>query len=316
MNRIDRLQAILTHLQSKKTVTGHEIADRFNISLRTVYRDIKALEEGGVPIGSEAGVGYFINDTYHLPPVMFTTAEASSLIIASKLVEKMSDNNIQKNFEAALYKIKSVLRSSDKDHIEEFQEKVSVVGYHPQHNESGNKCLSQIEKALVKKQLLNIAYEAQYSGEQTLRTIEPIGLCHYGYAWHVIAYCHLRHQYRDFKLTRIKSISSKQQSFSIGSHITMHDFFEQQRTLQNFVEISLLVNKKSARFIAESKYWYGFTKQEEFDKKYYRMFFLNADLDGFSRWVIMGADQVIAESPEKLKTMVKNHALTLYQHLK
>ena len=77
MNRTDRLQAILTHLQSKKVVTAQELADRFDLSLRTIYRDIRALEESGIPIGAEAGVGYFINDNYTLRPVAFTKEEAS-----------------------------------------------------------------------------------------------------------------------------------------------------------------------------------------------------------------------------------------------
>ena len=91
MNRIDRLTAILIHLQSQKIVKAEEIADRFEISVRTVYRDVKALMEAGVPIGSEAGTGYFIVDGYHLPPVMFTQDEAGSMLLAGKLVEKMAD---------------------------------------------------------------------------------------------------------------------------------------------------------------------------------------------------------------------------------
>ena len=90
MNRIDRLTAILIQLQTKKVVKAQEIADRFNISLRTVYRDIRALEEAGVHIGAEAGIGYFL-ENYHLPPVMFTTEEASALMLGAKLIEKMSD---------------------------------------------------------------------------------------------------------------------------------------------------------------------------------------------------------------------------------
>ncbi len=80
MNRIDRLSAILIQLQSKQVVKAQEVADRFGISLRTVYRDIKSLEEAGIPIGAEAGKGYFIMDGYHLPPVMFTKEEASALL--------------------------------------------------------------------------------------------------------------------------------------------------------------------------------------------------------------------------------------------
>src|ERR687897_2699091 len=98
MNRIDRLTAILIQLQTKRVVKAEEIADRFEISLRTVYRDVRALMEAGVPIGSEAGKGYFIVDGYHLPPVMFTTDEASALMLAGKLVEKMTDNSVRTEF--------------------------------------------------------------------------------------------------------------------------------------------------------------------------------------------------------------------------
>ncbi|HZB12127.1 MAG TPA: HTH domain-containing protein, partial [Chryseolinea sp.] len=106
MNRIDRLTAILIQMQTKRVVKAEEIADRFEISLRTVYRDVKALMEAGVPIGSEAGKGYFIVDGYHLPPVMFTQEEGSAMLFAGKLVEKMTDKSIRKEFESALLKIK------------------------------------------------------------------------------------------------------------------------------------------------------------------------------------------------------------------
>ena len=95
MNRIDRLHAILTHLQSKRLVTAQEIADRFNISLRTVYRDVKALDESGVPVIGEAGTGYTIMEGYRLPPVMFSREEASALLLGSKLAERFADEALK-----------------------------------------------------------------------------------------------------------------------------------------------------------------------------------------------------------------------------
>lgn len=86
MNRIDRVSAILIHLQSKKIVTAKEIAERFQISLRTVYRDIRTLEAAGIPIGSEAGKGYFLVEGFLLPPVRFTPAEVGALITAGKFL--------------------------------------------------------------------------------------------------------------------------------------------------------------------------------------------------------------------------------------
>jgi len=91
MNRVDRLYAIVTVLQSKRVVRAEDLAARFNISIRTVYRDIRALEEGGIPIGAEAGIGYFLTEGFHLPPVMFTHQEARALLLAGKLLEKQTD---------------------------------------------------------------------------------------------------------------------------------------------------------------------------------------------------------------------------------
>jgi len=97
MNRIDRVSAILIHLQTKKIVKAQEIADRFSISLRTVYRDIKALEESGVPVGGEAGVGYQLMEGYRLPPVMFTKEEAIAFLTAEKMVEILTDASSKKH---------------------------------------------------------------------------------------------------------------------------------------------------------------------------------------------------------------------------
>ncbi len=99
MNRIDRVSATLIQLQSKKFVTAGEIAERFGISKRTVYRDVKALEEAGVPLGGEPGKGYFLVEGYHLPPVMFTPEEASSMLTAEKIVEKMADRSVERELQ-------------------------------------------------------------------------------------------------------------------------------------------------------------------------------------------------------------------------
>src|ERR1043166_4121082 len=124
MNRIDRLAAIFLQLQSKRLVKAQDIAEKFSISLRTVYRDIRALEEGGVPIIGEAGVGYSLMQGYKLPPVMFNRDEASALLTAAKLVQSKTDAHTAKHYNSALDKIKAVLRFSEKEHIEEIDEHI------------------------------------------------------------------------------------------------------------------------------------------------------------------------------------------------
>src|SRR3954469_25398327 len=158
MNRIDRLTAILVQLQTKRVVKAEEIADRFEISLRTVYRDVKALMEAGVPIGSEAGKGYFIVDGYHVPPVMLTQEEASAMLTAGKLVEKMTDASIRKAYESALLKIKSVLNDSDKDHLENLQSSIQVWRFPDQAAEYPNQFMSEITKSISHKNVLCIEY--------------------------------------------------------------------------------------------------------------------------------------------------------------
>ena len=179
MNRTDRLHAILMQLQSKRIVKAQEIADRFEISLRTVYRDIRALEEGGVPIGAEAGVGYFLQDSYHIPPVMFTSEEASALLFGEKLIEKMSDEKIKKDFCSALYKIKAVLKPEEKDYLEKLHDRIAVYNMNSMGDRYHQLRLNEIRDALVNKKVLKIKYESKYAEEAVCREVEPIGLCNY-----------------------------------------------------------------------------------------------------------------------------------------
>ena len=118
MNRIDRLFGILTLLQSKKYVTAEKIADKFQISVRTVYRDIKALSEQGIPVSFEQPKGYFIVQGYFLPPVAFNSDEANALLLMESIVYGFTDKSIQTHYTNALNKIKAVLRNSQKEKLE------------------------------------------------------------------------------------------------------------------------------------------------------------------------------------------------------
>jgi len=130
MNRLDRLTAILIQLQAKKVVKAQDIAERFAISLRTVYRDVRTLEEAGVPIIGEAGVGYSLMDGYRLPPVMFTTEEATAFLTAEKFIQKFTDASTVKNYTSAMYKIRSVLRTPEKDLLENMDGYIEVFRQH------------------------------------------------------------------------------------------------------------------------------------------------------------------------------------------
>ena len=119
MNRIDRLFSILTLLQSKKYVAAEKIAEKFGISIRTVYRDVKAICESGIPVSFEQHKGYFIVPVYFLPPVSFSSEEASALLLMETMVGGFADESIRKHYSTALNKIKAVLRAPEKEKLDQ-----------------------------------------------------------------------------------------------------------------------------------------------------------------------------------------------------
>ncbi|MGF7140943.1 helix-turn-helix transcriptional regulator [Roseimarinus sediminis] len=303
MNRIDRLNAILIQLQSKRIVKAQEIADRFEISLRTVYRDIRALEEAGIPIGAEAGIGYFLQESYHLPPVMFTSDEAAALLFGEKLIEKMSDDKIISDFCSALYKIKAILKPSEKDYLEKLHERVAVYNLNSMGDRYHQLRLFEIQDALVNKRVLRIKYEARYAGEAEWREVEPIGLCNYSSRWHLFAWCLLRKDYRDFRLDRIEELQATERNFKGKKHLSVAEYMDHISNFSTQANISILLPKCSLKLIEDSKYWYGFLSQEE-DGEYLRMQFANDDLNGFAVWLLNTGSHAKVESPKELKDIV------------
>lgn len=223
MNRIDRLIAILTTLQSKKFVTADVIADKYEISIRTVYRDLKALGEIGVPIAFEDGRGYSILQGFFLPPILLTSEEANALILISSLSEKFADKTTKKHIENALNKIKAVLRTADKGKADDLQSQIRI--YNPPTKEESTDFLTEIQNAITDKTKLQIEY-VNNSLEQSKREIEPIGLTFYSNQWHLVAWCWKRNAYRDFKVNQIKKLSNRQEPFNKQNHYDINDYIK------------------------------------------------------------------------------------------
>ena len=246
MNRIDRISAILIHLQTKKIVKASELSERFNISLRTVYRDMKALEEAGVPIGSEAGKGYYIVDGYHLPPVMFSNEEAISMLIGEKLINNLADKETKKNYNEAMFKIRSVLQDSEKDFLENLSPNIEILHYKFQKDDVDiQRQLSTIQKAIVEKKMVKIDYLSHYKKELVEgRFVEPIGLCYYSFTWHLIGYCKLRKDYRDFRLDRIKRITSTDRPYDPLKRKTIKEYLRAVASDRNLINITIHCKKR------------------------------------------------------------------------
>ncbi|QMU29354.1 helix-turn-helix transcriptional regulator [Adhaeribacter radiodurans] len=221
MNRIDRLFGILTLLQSKKYVTAETIADKFEISVRTVYRDIRALGEQGIPVSFEQNKGYFIVQGYFIPPVSFSCEEANALLLMESLVYGFADKSIKTHYSNALNKIKAVLRGSQKEKLEILNNNIRLQL--PACIQNDYEYLSVLQNAISSKVIVQIDYKNNRS-EVSKRFIEPIGLIFYAFSWHVIGWCHMRQEYRDFKVSRILKITPTEKPFEKPEHISLADY--------------------------------------------------------------------------------------------
>jgi predicted DNA-binding transcriptional regulator YafY len=304
MNRFDRITAILIQLQSRKIVKAQDLADRFDISLRTVYRDISSLAEAGVPIIGEAGVGYSIMDGYRLPPVMFTKEEARTFITAEKLMEKFTDLSTQSQYQSAMFKIKSVLRSSEKSMVENLENHIEIrQSSKPFYAENSN-TLDVLLKSITERKVTRINYSSLSVEDLTDRVIEPVGIYHENNYWYTIAYCHLRNGYRNFRSDRILKIELTDQPFQ-HKHAPLKDFLAEAWDSQNLRLIRIRIEKKQAKYIRNEKYYYGFVSEVSLENEV-EMTFLTAYMEGFARWYLMLATHACIMEPESLKGIVKN----------
>ncbi|HMI80105.1 MAG TPA: YafY family protein [Ferruginibacter sp.] len=221
MNRIDRLMGIMTVLQSRKYCTGEKLADKFGISIRTVYRDIKALSEIGIPVNFDVGKGYFIAQGYFLPPLSLTIEEANALILLNTLADKFTDNSIVKHSHNALIKLKAVLKYADKEKADELSSQINV--YLAEDEKQQNAWLSAIQNAIIAKTVLQIEY-SNNEGKHSKREIEPVGLIFYTNQWHLYAWCRDKKAYRDFKVKMIAHLLDTEKPHSIKKHQDLEDY--------------------------------------------------------------------------------------------
>lgn len=221
VNRLSRLTAILIQIQTKRIVTASELSQKFQVSKRTIYRDIKALENAGVPILTEEGKGYTLMDGYKVPPVMFTEKQANALILAEQLVLKNNDASFVKDYSEAIDKIKSILRYTIKDNVNLLASRTQYDQALNQERSSNN--LSDLQNALTNYKLVKIQYTNK-EGIATNRLIEPFALLS-SENWYLIAWCRLRKEFRFFRSDRIQRIEIQAETFE-PHNMTLQEYFD------------------------------------------------------------------------------------------
>jgi predicted DNA-binding transcriptional regulator YafY len=235
MNRTDRLVAMVMFLQGRRVVKADDLAAHFEINVRTVYRDVSALSEAGVPVVGEAGVpvvgeagvGYSLVKGYHLPPVMFTAEEAMALFVGGEMVKQFADASMTAPMESALLKIRSVLPRERQDDLERLNRAIAIYGSGRLPSGLDQRTLLPIQQAIVSRRVLRMTYRAKGRATPTVREVEPLGVTYHDAAWYLVAWCRLRGDFRYFKLERLRGLEVLAERFEARPDFSLREYLQQ-----------------------------------------------------------------------------------------
>lgn len=303
LKRFDRIVAIFIQLQSRRVIRAEDLADRFQVSLRTIYRDIRTLETSGIPIIGEAGVGYSIMDGYRLPPIQFTREEAVSFIAAEKLMETFLDKNLGNSHQSAMCKIKSVLKGTDKDWINRIDGHVHIDASQSPFNKAIPDALEVLLGSIAEKKQVSLSYRSSADDDLSERLIEPVGVFHENHFWYVIGYCHLRKDYRQFRSDRIQGIGRTILPFT-KTHPPIAEL-RKPKDEKPKEQVIIRFKKKTVKYIRHDLKHFGFECEVEKDGMIEITFF-TAETDTYMpRWLLCFADSIKIVKPERLKDSLK-----------
>jgi len=310
MNRLDRLLGYLLLLQSRDLVRAQDLAAQFEVSERTVYRDMDALAEIGVPVVGQAGEGYRLLEGYTLPPIMFSETEARALFLAISMLHGLTmPGPTQTAATSALAKVKAVLPKLTRTQVEVLQ---TVLGFYtvsrPRLDLDDAKFL-QLQQAINQHKVVYIHYHAQRSNRVTAREIEPLHLAYVDNAWLVHGYCRLRQDLRNFRLDRIDHLVVRPESFVPQGMGLGRSLVDGERVLVRF-------SAEVVRWVRERQH-FGFREEkEEAEDGSVTMIYQVAELSQLTLWLLGWGDGMEVLEPLELRAaiaetaarMVKQHA--------
>lgn len=222
MRKAERLFQILTILRGRRTIiTAQALAEKLEVSERTIYRDIQALSLSGMPIEAETGVGYRLKSDFSIPPLMFDESELEALLLGARMVQGWSGDSMGKAADSALQKIHSVL--PDTLHKLYVQQPEWLIV--PDMHKKSAKFSDPLSNAIKQKLMVNIHYVRE-DGEPSERKVWPLGMVYWGKTWTLIAWCSLRSDYRMFRLDRIEDIAITGELFETTPSCNLQDYLE------------------------------------------------------------------------------------------
>lgn len=263
MNRTDRLLAIVLELQGKGRQRAEDLAETFETSKRTIYRDIQALGEAGVPLISIPGRGYSLMEGYFLPPLSFTADEATMLLLGSDFMAQNFDAQYRTAAQSAGRKIEGVLPEKLRGEVHYLQNSIRFVSSAALETSPQAEMLQQLRRAIIERSTVRFRYHTRYSANgkniESERDADPYGLAHFLGSWHLVAYCHLRQDIRNFRLDRMESLQVLSKTFTRPTDFKMQD---SRQSNSRTIHVRVLFDKEVTRWVQESRSYY-ITSEEE-----------------------------------------------------
>ena len=301
MNRLDRISALLVQLQSRPVVKSSEMAKRFAVSLRTIYRDIHTLSEAGVPICGNPGTGYSLVEGYRLPSLMFTKEEALAFLTAEKIIEQLTDSQNSNYFLQGMDKIRAALRAVDKKYLHDMGDTIAV--YKSRNTrESLPNLLQTILSSINDKLIIKIDY-TNADENKSKRALEAVGISYSHPFWYLSAWCHLREEYRIFRLDRIDNIE-----ITANKHTKIHPPLMSllgEYDTQCLTKAVLITSKDVARYHADRCCFMGLTEEKELANGQIEQTYMAYSLEPLARWVLANADTTTVVTPVEIKDIIK-----------
>ncbi|CAG7655784.1 helix-turn-helix transcriptional regulator [Paenibacillus allorhizosphaerae] len=210
MNKTDRMLAIVLELQRKGTLRAEDLAVTFETSVRTIYRDVQALSEAGVPVIGAPGQGYSLMDGYFLPPVSFLPEEAVTLLLGADMVEQQFDEDYRSKAKAARAKLESVLPGTVLQEAARVRSGLRMLNPGRNVTDPEKRKLTLLRLAVLEERQVRFRYvkgsAAPEEGGGITRIASPYGLVLVSGVWHIIAFCELRQDLRHFRLSRMSGL--------------------------------------------------------------------------------------------------------------
>ena len=313
LNRTERLFALILLLQNRPNLTSKELAAHFGVSRRTVFRDLRALSESGVPLTYAEGGGYEILEGYQLPPLMLSAREAATLLIGTEFMKLQPDASLRKDAGEVEFKVRSVLPVEVRDYIDRLMDRTVLDPYwlySPEDEDEEKGRWYELSEAVARQRSLIMEYLVESREEMTKRKVDPLGLVYYTDHWNLIAYDHLRKDVRNFRLDNIHSMHVLMERFERPDGFDLAEFVKESSGVEKR-RIAIRFRKgvyRNARRSVPAEIDEEIVREDEI-----AVTFDFENLEYVAKWLIRFGSEAVVDEPEELRALLRNEAMATAQ---